>query len=74
MPTVLSHFTLVFLSLTTYLSLSLRAPLLLPESVDFSGAGNETALPCDSQQERGAPWGGKEEEVHRVTEVQYYFL
>lgn len=38
-----------------YISLSPLTPLLPSERVDFSRAGNETALPCDSQQERGDP-------------------
>lgn len=56
MPTVLSH-----LCLSIYLSLSFPGPNpptpFLSESIDFSSAGNETALPCDSQQERGT-WRG----------------
>lgn len=53
MPTVPSHLALVFLSLF----ISVFSYPFFSESIDFSSAGNETLLPCDSQQERGT-WAG----------------
>lgn len=51
-PTVVSHFAVGFLYTSVSFSVSLLAPLLLSESIDFSRAGNEAALTCNSQQER----------------------
>lgn len=62
-PTVSSHLTVVTLSFQTSLFFLLPPffssySLLPSHSNDFSGAGNETALPSDSQQEVRT-WAGE---------------